>query len=387
MRNKPTPLPYSVYFVQIGAYALFGLLISLYLAYTHYKNFTDITFSSFCAISQAINCDTVAQSPWSIFWGMPIAIWGVFYYTLFLLFCTPLKNRGEHHIPGWSLVMLVALSASFGSVALAAVSYFRIHSWCILCVGIYAINLLLGFSAWIIYRRFCSIGFWRAVPLGCKQLIRSIPVKLGVPLLIVLLIALRVALPPYWNLKPERIESKVSSGLTDEGFPWIGADKPRITIEEFTDYQCFQCRKVHFYLRDLINRYPDKIRLIHRQYPLDNEFNRILVPNPFHVGSGRLALIAIVAADHNVFWAVNDAIYSAVQSKKATIAIDEFAALMGISPEQLAREMVAKKTLKHLQHDIVQGLQHGITGTPTFVVEGKVYPKILPPKLLEKVIQ
>jgi protein-disulfide isomerase len=120
---------------------------------------------------------------------------------------------------------------------------------------------------------------------------------------------------------------------------------------------------------------------------LDHEFNRIIAPDPFHIGSGRLALIAIVAADHGSFWAVNDALYQAAQSQKDSIEIEVFARLMQISAEQLATEMFKEKTLRFLQHDMVQGLQHGITGTPSFVVDGKVYQKSLPSELLEEIIK
>ena len=47
---------------------------------------------------------------------------------------------------------------------------------------------------------------------------------------------------------------------------------------EFTDYQCFQCRKMHYYLRKLVARYPDKIRITHCSFPMDQEFNPLL-PN------------------------------------------------------------------------------------------------------------
>ncbi|WP_448874572.1 vitamin K epoxide reductase/DsbA family protein [Desulfobulbus propionicus] len=387
MKTKPIPFPYPFYFWQIVAYALLGLSTSLYLAYTHYKNHTDINFSSFCAITQAINCDTVAQSSWSIFWGIPIAIWGVFFYTLFLLIIFPLQKQNERQVLNWSLVTLVAMSAACCSVALAALSHTRIHSWCVLCVGTYVINFSLAFSSWIIFRRFSHVDFWRAMSFACKQMVQTTPVKIGAPMLIMLFLTTRIALPPYWNMEPVAIESNVVTGVTNEGFPWIGARAPQIIIEEFTDYQCFQCRKVHFYLRQLINQHPDRIRLIHRHYPLDNEFNRIIAPNPFHVGSGRLALVAIVATRHNSFWTVNDAIYAAVQTKKQTIELDNFAQLMGISKEQLAQEMFTIKSLKHLQHDMVQGLQRGIIGTPSFVVDDKVYQNTLPSELIKKMLR
>lgn len=387
MKTQQTAFPYPFYFWQVAVYALAGLLTSLYLAYAHYKNHTDLAFSSFCAVTQAINCDTVAQNPWSIFWGLPLALWGLFVYALILVLLIPLKQLDKKRVSGWSLITTLALMASGFSIYLAVLSATRIHSWCVLCVMTYAVNFLLAFSSWITFRRFSKVRFFPTLPTAFNILAHIAPVRWSIALLIALLIAGRYFIPTYWLQDVDPISAKVATGITNEGNPWIGAETPQFVIEEFTDYQCFQCRKVHFYLRQLINQHPDRIRLVHRHYPLDHEFNRIIAPDPFHVGSGRLALVAIVAANHGSFWVVNDALYQAAQSKKDSIEIDEFAQMMQISTAQLAAEMFTEITLKHLQHDMVQGLQHGITGTPSFVVDGKVYPKALPPDLLGKMIK
>ena len=60
-------------------------LDEVYLTYLHYKTYTDFAYSSFCALSKTINCDTVAQSPWSVAAGLPVSVWGIFGYLLLLL--------------------------------------------------------------------------------------------------------------------------------------------------------------------------------------------------------------------------------------------------------------------------------------------------------------
>lgn len=387
MKRKQTPLPYSIYYWQVVGYAFLGFLASFYLTYTHYKNHTDITFSSFCAITQAVNCDTVAQSPFSIYLGLPIAIWGIFAYSLFLVLLTPLRQSEKKYSPTWSFIIVLALLASCCSVYLALLSATRIHSWCIVCAVTYAVNFLLAFSSWIIFRRFSATDFFASIPTAFKILANSTPVKWGITLLIISVVVTQISLPAYWRQKADVLNTSVASGITKEGHPWIGAETPLLVIEEFTDYQCFQCSKVHFYLRRLLNQHPDHIRLVHRHYPLDHEFNKIVAPDPIHVGSGRLALIAVVAAEHGAFWPVNDALYQATHSKKEFIDLALFAELIGISTEKLATEMFTAKTLKHLQQDILDGLRHKIIGTPSFVVNGSVYEKTLPPELLKDIIK
>ncbi len=82
--DKIKPFPLYVYFSVILILILCGIVVSGYLSVSHYRVYTDIDYSSFCAISKAINCDTVSQSPYSIFLGIPVPIWGVIGY-IFLL--------------------------------------------------------------------------------------------------------------------------------------------------------------------------------------------------------------------------------------------------------------------------------------------------------------
>ena len=55
------PLPFAVYFWTVAALAVAGLVNAVYLSITHYRVYTYPAYESFCAISEAVNCDTVSQ--------------------------------------------------------------------------------------------------------------------------------------------------------------------------------------------------------------------------------------------------------------------------------------------------------------------------------------
>jgi hypothetical protein len=59
-KEQIQPLAYFWYVIPVAIIALIGLFDSLYLSISHYRNYVDIGYQSFCAISKAINCDTVA---------------------------------------------------------------------------------------------------------------------------------------------------------------------------------------------------------------------------------------------------------------------------------------------------------------------------------------
>ena len=61
------PLPFGVYLWTVILITMIGLTYSIYLSVSHYRVYTDIGYKSFCAISRAINCDTISQSFYSIF--------------------------------------------------------------------------------------------------------------------------------------------------------------------------------------------------------------------------------------------------------------------------------------------------------------------------------
>ncbi len=378
------PLPYSWYLLPVVLLVLLGITDTGYLALSHYRNYTDIGYSSFCALSKAINCDTVSQSPWSVLLGLPVAIWGLFGYILYgLLVLTVLKITDKsRHI--WSLLLLLAISYSCAAIYFGYISAVKIHSYCILCILSYAISFSLFLSAWIIRRRFDQTPFPHSLARAISYLFHKTFFKIALPVFLIVLVGVTLFLPPYWTYTMPPLSKDVATGITKDFHPWIGAENPILTIEEYSDYQCFQCYKMHFMLRRLIARYPDKIRLIHRHYPMDNTVNEIIVPTPFHVGAGKMAMMAIYAALRGKFWEANDALFALGRDKKPfnTKTLSE---RIGIPPGELAMATRDTTIRLILQSDIRQGMKLEITGTPSFVIDNHVYAGSIPVEILDRI--
>ena len=379
------PLPFRVYFFAVLFLAVMGLIVSLYLAYSHYKNYTDLQYQSFCAISNAINCDTVSQSPYSIF-IIPVPIWALIGYALILLllpFAWQQKGRDGRI---WSLLILIALAYTGISIALAVVSAYLIGSYCILCILIYFVNLFLLWYAWLIRRRFASGGFVRNIRDDWRLLWQQKRTLLpGVVVFSAAVVIVFVMLPPNRRLAPEPLSREMAYGLTAEGHPWFGAENPEIEIEMYSDYQCFQCKKMHVYLRKLIAGQQQKIRVIHRHYPMDHEVNDI-VKEPFHIGSGKMALMAIYAASRGKFWEMNDLLFE-IGGHQKQIDLNWVAEKTGLQAAGLVRALKAPVIRKKLKRDVWQGMKLRIVGTPSFVINGNVYAGNIPADVLQKYLK
>ena len=379
------PLPFPAYFWTVTTIAIAGLIDSIYLAVSHYRVYTDIAYSSFCAISKSINCDTVSQSPYSIFFEVPVAVWGIIGYIFFLLFLPLAWSKTAEKKRVWSLLFLVSLIFSLYSIILALISIFEIHSYCIMCIVSYGINFILLFYTWMIRRRFDNAG----IADGLKRDIRFLSNQKKQSLLLFSPLAIGVVFvllffPVYWSFDPPTLSAYVPHGINEEGHPWVGAENPQIEIVEFTDYQCFQCNKMHFFLRQLLVKHSDKFKLIHRHFPMDHEVNP-LVKKPIHIGSGKLAMLTIYAATQNKFWQLSDIMFS-IARVKSVIDFKELAEDTGLTYEGLSRATYDPKIQSMLRKDIIDALKLGITGTPSFVIDGKVYQGQIPPEILKKIM-
>lgn len=359
-----------------------GIFTSAYLAHSHYRNFTDLAYQSFCAISPAINCDTVAQSPYSIIFNLPVAAWGTFCYIIsliILLYRRPTKNR---YITTAILLSYMAI-CSIASIGLALISIFAIHSYCLMCIALYAINLATLYLLWLCNQRsnenFISI---------LKKEIILINTNRKTVIFTSLLLAASFALiynnyPKYWAFDKINQKINIKTGVTLDGDPWIGAENPKITIIEYTDYLCFQCAKMHNHLRNLINIYPDKLRLVHRHFPLDSKFNPF-VTNNIHPNSGLFSIFTIIAQKQDIFWQANDSLFYAARTEKS-VNLNEIATKLGLDISEITTNNIKENTKIKLLQDITSGVKLNITSTPSYNIDGVIYQQTIPNGILDKI--
>jgi uncharacterized membrane protein/protein-disulfide isomerase len=385
MNRASAPLPFSCYFSTVALIALLGMAAAVSLSISHYRLFTDPAYSSFCAISKSINCDTVSQSPYAVLWGVPVAAWAVLGYFSVLLLLLLSRGPSAQHQRVWTLLFSLAMGFSGYSLALAAVSTFVIGSYCILCIALYAVNLLLLFFSWIVRRRFKSGPFFRALGDDLRYLSARKPVNiLAIAALLAVFAGVKAGYPAYWRFHPAPLPTQIAAGVTPEGRPWIGAETPLLEIVEFADYQCFQCKKMYFHLRELIAKYPDKIRLVHVHYPMDHAVNP-MVKTPFHIGSGKLALLAIHAAAEEKFWDVHELLYQWTGTRPE-IDLHELASTTGLPVDGLAGAPENVRFRGKLADDIRLAMKHGVAATPSYLIGGKVYQGTIPPEAFKGIV-
>jgi protein-disulfide isomerase len=234
---------------------------------------------------------------------------------------------------------------------------------------------------WIIRRRFPEKGF--LISLKKDLLFLWQPWKKKTIVLVAFLLVMSImplVFPSYWEFSPPDLTADLPSGMTEEGDPWIGAQNPEFVIIEYSDYMCFQCRKMHIYLRQIVANNPDKIRLVHRHFPMVKEFNPLLTGS-FHPASGKLAIAAAYAAYEGRFWQMNDILYQTPKDIKK-LDIRELAQKSGVSFEGLASAPYNRFFYRKIKRDVLKGIEVGVTATPAYEVNGKLYQGRVPIDLI-----
>jgi protein-disulfide isomerase len=245
---------------------------------------------------------------------------------------------------------------------------------------------MLLFYTWLTRKRFSDELFFAGLKNDANFLWqkRKMTLSLLIPFFTAA-VSVATLMPAYWQFNSPQFSKDLLMGITAEGYPWIGAEKPELVITEFADYQCFQCKKMHYFLRQLIADHPEKIRLVHRHFPMDHKFNPF-VKAPYHVGSGKLALLAIAATQLNKFWQLNDILYS-LSRKKESVDVKAIAAKIGVSPQELVSLANDHDVRKHLYRDIKEGLRLNINATPAYVIDERLYVGQIPPGILKMIIK
>ncbi len=351
--------------------ALIGLGFAAKLTDLHWRVHTDPAWHSFCAVNPGLDCDAVALSPYSVAFGAPVSIWGVFGYLLIAASAIWVIRRPKLRA-ALAATLVLTTFALLTSLGLGVISTLQIKSLCLLCSATYVVNIAAF-----------SIALFLAKKRGGTRLVLSRGNewardhgRLSFAILAscaVAALALTAGYPKYWKKKLQG-DLGMPSGMID-GQPWIGAANPKVTITEFSDYECPYCKRGHQMVRQFVQQHKDEVRLIHRNYPLDRACNPN-IPEDFHQNACRFAYLTACAAEQGAFWQANDYLFDHARDDP-TPGAHALSEALDLDRAQLEK-CLQSSARAHVIADIKDGDKHGVEGTPTYVVGNQVLMGELP---------
>jgi protein-disulfide isomerase len=160
------------------------------------------------------------------------------------------------------------------------------------------------------------------------------------------------------------------SEIEDSDNPSLGANDPIMTIVEFSDFNCPYCAVFYPTLKDFALEYPDKVKLIFRDFALSGN---------------EPALAANCAFEQGRFWEMHDKLFNN-QGSLSESNIKNIAESMRLDMDVFNNCYDNEKYQGDIQKDLALGVKAGVEGTPTMFINGEKFVGVIPKTILERIL-
>lgn len=143
--------------------------------------------------------------------------------------------------------------------------------------------------------------------------------------------------------------------------PSIGPANAPVTIIEFSDFQCPFCQRVVPTLKQVQQKYGDRVRIVWKDFPLTQ-----IHPQAFDA-----ARAGNCAQEQGKFWEFHDQLF-ANQGALEIEALKRYAAAAGLDGARFAQCVDSGKYQARVQAGLEAGGRLGIGSTPTTFINGRV---------------
>jgi protein-disulfide isomerase len=158
----------------------------------------------------------------------------------------------------------------------------------------------------------------------------------------------------------------IAAKIKVEGNPVRGPKDAKVTIVEFSDFQCPYCARAHQTIADqVMKEYDGKVRLVYKNFPLG--FHKWAEP-------AGIAGECAYEQDPDAFWKLYDGLFAQQQQITPENVKEKSTELLKGTKVDMAKWNDCydnKKTLDKVKADMAEGSSVGVTGTPAFLINGR----------------
>ncbi len=148
--------------------------------------------------------------------------------------------------------------------------------------------------------------------------------------------------------------------------PSVGDPKAAVTLVEYSDFECPVCRNLHDALRDLLPKYPGKVRVVFKDFPLEQ----------LHPWARTAAIAGRCAYQQNAaaFWKMYDLIYDnqeIISASNAWTKMMDYAGQSGLDTDTFKACMASPEAGAAVNASRTNGQLLDVNSTPTVFVNGR----------------
>jgi protein-disulfide isomerase len=139
----------------------------------------------------------------------------------------------------------------------------------------------------------------------------------------------------------------------------LGPANAPIELVEFSDFECPYCRRAAPSVKQIVEAYGDRVRLVYRHYPL-----------PQHPNARPAAEASLCANEQGKFWAYHDRLF-ADPAKITEAGLKQTAKDVGLDAGRFDTCVDSHRFRDAVDADLKAGLAAGVSGTPAFFINGR----------------
>ena len=139
----------------------------------------------------------------------------------------------------------------------------------------------------------------------------------------------------------------------------LGEVEARVTIVEYGDFQCPNCKQAAPAVALLLRRFAGDVCVAFRHFPLEEVHSHALIA----------AEAAEAARAQGLFWEMHDLLF-AHQPRFQPPQLRELAQQVGLDLRRFSDELASHVHVERIREEALQGRRLGVRATPTFYVNG-----------------
>jgi thiol-disulfide isomerase/thioredoxin len=151
----------------------------------------------------------------------------------------------------------------------------------------------------------------------------------------------------------ERKKSLDFSGLSFKGPP-----EAPVTVAVFSDYQCPYCGRLEPLLQQVLEKYPNNVKLVFKNFPLS-----------FHSQARKAATAALAAQGQGKFWEFHHKLFEAASLNDQKI--QDIAKELKLDMNKFNEKLKDPAIQETINRDLADGKDNDVSGTPAIFVNGK----------------
>ena len=187
-------------------------------------------------------------------------------------------------------------------------------------------------------------------------------------IVIVIAVAMAAGIAVYWSRQSSASGESTNNTMAaaNPGGGHIrGKADAAVTLVEFGDYQCPACGFFYPIVEEVLQRYPDKVKLEFHHYPL-------IQMHPYALLAAKAAE---AAGEQGKFWEMHDKLYQHQsewsRSNNPEALFVAFAGEIGLDANKFMRALKSPETEKKILEDIQRGTDSKVNQTPSFFINGQ----------------